>query len=461
MNTAQQPGGPREAFRGEPQNSMIMKVALIHSRQDIAGCNIRHHIEQCLTRDSVPAQGSGRIYSFFDVDGRLIHAEGVDAGIDADVVIFLSRHTSVNPEPVLTVHATGNYRDAELGGSPRTLAPAAPPMMQATLRALARHCPGGYRVSCEVTHHGPTGLSHPSFFVEIGSTEKEWADPATGRAVADAVLEAVPLTNAVPLIGFGGTHYAVRETQIALATRGAFGHIAHTREIPAIDEEMCRSMIEMSGAVAAYIDRKALDHASLDRIAGLLDRMGIIRLSESEIAALGHLSWDTYRAVRELTGTVAPGTRCYIHTLEGAGPLALISLDPVLLAEAAKAGEADLIRGFENLALAHLATQDNRLLPQFVVFRKDSSILINALNTLCVKIIRNRESTATENDCLIIRKVRFDPGKARELGVPAGPAFRQLAAGQAVEHDGQVITPDRVSVTSETRIHIPGLENYS
>ena len=43
----------------------------------------------------------------------------------------------------------------------------------------------------------------------------------------------------------------------------------------------------------------------------------------------------------------------------------------------------------------------------------------------------------------------------------AGPAYRQLAAGQAVEHDGRVITPNRVSVVTETRIHIPGLENYS
>jgi len=78
-----------------------------------------------------------------------------------------------------------------------------------------------------------------------------------------------------------------------------------------------------------------------------------------------------------------------------------------------------------------------------------------------VKIIRNRENTATENDCLVIRKTRFDPEKARKLGVPAGPAYHQLAAGQAVELDGRVISPDQVSVISETRIHIPGLENYS
>jgi len=437
-----------------------MKVALVSSRQDIAGCTIRRSIEELMKEGAVP--DTGRTYEFFEVDGRLIHAEGIDAGTGADLIIFLSRHSSVNPVPVLTVHVTGNYGVAELGGSQKTLAPAAPAMMHAVLRSLARHCPEGYRVSYEVTHHGPTTLAVPSFFVEIGSTEKEWGDPVAGRAAAEAVLEAVPLADAVPLIGFGGTHYAVRETEIALSTRGAFGHIASSqRQVPVIDEAIARQMIETTGAVAAYIDRKSLPHGEFDRIAGILDRLGIPRLSESEIASLGRLPWETYREVRALAATLGVGTRCYVHALSGSGPLALVSLDPVLVAEAAKAGEAELIAGMEPLSVARLATQDNRMLPQFVVFSKNSSEIINALNTLCVKIIRNREITATENDDLIIKKVRFDPEKARALGVPAGPAYRQLATGQAVECGGRIITPDEVSVATETRIHIPGLENHS
>jgi len=436
-----------------------MKVALINSREDIAGCNIRHHIGQCLGES--PARSEERIYEFFDVSERLIHAEGVDDSIDADLVIFLSRHSSVNPVPVLTVHATGNFGAAELGGSPRTLAPAAPAMMQATLRALARHCPEGYRVSYEVTHHGPTGLCHPSFFVEIGSTREEWADPVAGRAVAEAVLSAEP-AHAIPLIGIGGTHYAPRETAIALSSRGAFGHIASSlRQVGLLDREMVQAMIMQSGAVAAYIDRKAVSRSDFSRLAGILDELRIPRLSETEISALGHLPWETYRAVRDLALTVCPGARCFVHALDGAGPLALVSLDPILLSEAKRCDEPGLINGLSPLPVVHLTNEDNVLLPQFVVFSKNSSELINALNTLCVKIIRNRESTATENDYLVIRKVRFDPGKARELGVPAGPAYHQLAAGQAIEHDGRVITPDRVSVITETRIHIPGLENYS
>jgi len=240
-----------------------MKIALINSRQDKAGVNIRNHFEQLLDTDGWMGE-QGRTWQFIEVDERLIHAEHIDANVDAELLIFLSRHYSVNPVPVLTVHVTGNFRTADVGGDPRTLAPAAPAMMQATLRALSKHCPEGYRVSYEVTHHGPTGLTLPSFFVEIGSTEKEWSDPIAGRAVAASVLSAVP-GNPVPLIGFGGTHYATRQTGIALTSRGAFGHIAHTREIATLDEEMIREMMVKSGAAAAYIDRKALLMSALRR----------------------------------------------------------------------------------------------------------------------------------------------------------------------------------------------------
>jgi len=435
-----------------------MKVALINSRQDKAGVNIRHHMEKML--DTGSWQGQAHTYEFIEVEDRLIYAEHVDQQTDADLAIFISRHSSVHPVPVLTVHVTGNFRAAEVGGTPRTLAPAATGMMQATLRMLAIHCPEGYRVSYEVTHHGPTAISLPSFFVEIGSTEKEWMDPVAANAVAESVLSATPV-NHVPLIGFGGTHYAARETEIALTSRGAFGHIAHTREIAQLDEELIRAMMEKSGAVAAYIDRKALDRKDLNNLATLLKRLSILRLSESEIMALGHIPWDTYREVRKIAGKVLPDARCYIHNLQGEGTLCMVSIDPVLLNETVKSGEPELIKELEKMSLVHLSTQDNRILPVFIGYEGDSPHIINDLNTLCVKIIRSNEITVTEKDTLILRKVRFDPHKARELGVPPGPSYKHLAEGQEIVIDGRVITPGMVSSRSEIKIHIPGLEKYT
>ena len=438
-----------------------MKVALINSRQDKAGVNIRHHIEQLLDAAQPEKwRNQGRIYEFIDIEERLIHAEHIDAQIDADLLIFLSRHYSVNPVPVLTVHVTGNFGTADVGGTPRTLAPAAPAMMQATLRELSKHCPEGYRVSYEVTHHGPTGLSLPSFFVEIGSTEKEWTDQVAGRVVAESVLSASP-KNPIPLIGFGGTHYATRQTEIALTSRGAFGHIAHTREIPVLDEELIQAMMARSGAVAAYIDRKALDREKLHNLSGLLERLRIPRLSESEILAMGDLSWETYKAVRVMAEQVSSGSRCSIHALHGEGILCIVRINKDLLSETVKSDEPALIKNLEKLPVIHLSTYDNRLLPDFITYENHSSRIINDLNTLCVKIIRSKEITATEKDTLIIHKVRFDPQKAHELGVPPGPSCKHLVAGQDVRINGRVITPGMVSSRSEIKIHIPGLEKFS
>ena len=38
-----------------------------------------------------------------------------------------------------------------------------------------------YDVTLEVTHHGPTELSVPSLYAEIGSTEIQWKDPEADR----------------------------------------------------------------------------------------------------------------------------------------------------------------------------------------------------------------------------------------------------------------------------------------
>jgi D-aminoacyl-tRNA deacylase len=437
-----------------------MKVALIHSAQDKAGVNIRKHIEVLLDEHTDDIRKTGHTYGFHEVEGRLIYADGVDAGLHADLVIFLSRHASVNPVPVLTVHVTGNLRDAELGGSPRSLPPAAPVMMQAVLRALAKYTPSGYRVSYEVTHHGPTDLNTPSFFVEIGSTEKEWVDDAAGRAVARSVLSATPV-DAVPLIGFAGNHYAARQTEIALTTRGAFGHIAHSREVSSLDDTMVRMMLEKTGAVAAYIDKKALLKDELHRLTVQLDALGIVRLTETEFSDLGPLPWATYCAARALADTLSSGTRCHVHAMEREGQLETVHIDPVLLSETLKADEQFFLAGLEGLPVIHLSGPKNSLLPVFITYAEYTSRIINDLNTLCVKIIRIKEITARDGDHLILQKVRFDPQKARTLGVPAGPLYKALAAGQAVEVGGKVITPAMVSSRSEIKIHIPGLENIT
>lgn len=432
-----------------------MHIALIHSSLDPAGTNIARRIRTLLDeREDWPLPGAAAL-SFHETGERIIHARGPDA----DLIIFLSRHTSAHPAPALTVHVTGNFGEPAFGGEARTLAPAAPAMMHAVLRGLAAHAPAGYRVSYEATHHGPTALSAPSLFVEIGSTEAEWNDPAAADAAARAVLEASP-GPVIPLIGFGGTHYAVRQTAIALSSRGAFGHIAPSREAPLLDDAIVRAMAEKTGAVAAYIDRKAVPTGEVDRLLALLDRIGLPTLSEGEVTGIGGLAWETYREIRAIAEGIAPGGRVNTGTLAGRGETEIVSVPAALLAEAERADPAALRESLAQMPVAVVLGRDGGIIPRVITFKNQSEEIIHDLISLCIKLIHDRWSTATDRDHLIIRKMRFDPARARALGVPGGPPFGRLSRGQSIEVEGRIITPAMVQSCSETRIHIPGLERY-
>ncbi|MDD1670916.1 MAG: D-tyrosyl-tRNA(Tyr) deacylase, partial [Methanomicrobiales archaeon] len=437
-----------------------MRVAVINSAQDQAGRNIRRHLEELL-RSSPPGrsgEGGGAVsFAFHEVEGRLIHADGIDREYPADLILFISRHTSRDPSPVLTVHVTGNLAGADLGGRPRSLPPACPSWMQAILRELRARAPPGYAVSYEVTHHGPTELATPSLFVEIGSTSVEWADPRAGRAVAESILAARP-EGAVNLVGFGGNHYAARETEIGCTSRGAFGHIAHSREVPGLDREMAALMRDRSRAVAAYIDRKALDPREVSRLEGILGELGLPVLSEGELGSLGRMEWQSWLAARSLAKSMSPHSRLHPHDLTSLGQPVPVELDPALVTEAARADEGRLLAGLDALPVVHLSAGGKGFLPLFITGEEERERVIHGLINLCVKIIIERQDAAVEGDRLILRRSRFDPEKARGLGVPKGPLFGRLQAGEAISLDGRVITPAMVQTARVSEIHIPGLE---
>ena len=429
----------------------------------MAGRNIHRHIYEylengipCIPREEeMPAHR----FSHIEVDGRLIFQDGIDRGTDADLIVFLSRHASRNPVPVLTVHCTGNTGKAELGGSDRSLAPAAPEWMKAVLINLRMLAPPGFGACYEVTHHGPTDLRIPSFFVEIGSTEREWANADAGAAVAAAVLTASP-GRSIPLISLGGNHYARRQTDIAGNTQAAFGHIVHSREVPLVDREMIRLLAGRSHAVAVHIDRKALHGADMARIEQLINEEGMVRLGEHELTAIGRIPWDQYLNVRSLARARVPGASIDIHGLDSIEQPEWAGLEPEILGAALAANAAEFLKKLKKIPCIHLFTEKSPVLPVFITDQNQKAQLLHDLISLCVSTIVINEDTAVEGEYLIIRKKKMDPGKALGLGVPPGPMLGLLMQGKPVDAGGKIVLPGMVQVCSEKRIHVPGLESY-
>ncbi len=435
----------------------MQRIVLISSRQDRAGTTIRDQI-LALQETGVYDRTDVR-YSLHEVQDRLIWQDRIDRTMDADLIIFLSRHTSSRPRPLLSVHVTGNSGLAELGGSPRSLPPAAPAWMKAVLLGLHQRAPSGYQVTYEVTHHGPTDLEIPSFFVEIGSTEQEWQDPVAGRAIAESVLTAHPKPG-LPLLGIGGNHYATRATEIALHSRVAFGHIVPSREVATLDTALLALAGERSGAVAAYIDRKALSPSQVRDLENHLEQIALPVITEKEIHQIGDLSWETYQEIRRQGESIAPGARPRIGNLEEGGDLVSVAVDPELIGEASRVDRAALVREIELLPGVSFLGAKGEILPVFLSYAGRQSELINHLIRSCVSIIIGNQTTSIDGDTLIIHTLRFDPQKAQALGVPRGPHFGRLSAGHAIECSGRVITPEMVQTEVTRTLHIPGLERY-
>ncbi len=441
-----------------------MHIALINSRQDPGGVTIRRHLLDLLDagkEDGTPwrLEESASI-ECIEVDGRLIFQDHIDDEITADCIFFISRHSSTtHPVPALTVHVTGNYGAADLGGAPRTLAPAAPAWMYAILRNLSVWAPDGYRVSYEVTHHGPTMLHTPSLFVEIGSTEAEWNDSRAGIAAARSILEAGP-AEVISLIGFGGTHYATRQTEISLRSRGAFGHIAPTRTISSLDQGLVAAMRDQSGAVAAYVDRKALSGDELRHVRDLIREAGLIQVSERDLMEMGEIPWETYVAITDLADRIAPGSRVFVHRLEEYGEPVSLEIQADLLSEVLRCDEQGFLEGLDTLPIVHLTGRGGRMLPVFITYENYKEEMGDVLICLCVKLLVSSENTLVMGDRLVIRRSRFDPGKAHKLGIEKGPLFGKLAAGNEVTIDGHTVSPEMVQTISTKEIQIAGLERY-
>ncbi|MEI6796141.1 MAG: D-aminoacyl-tRNA deacylase, partial [Methanomassiliicoccales archaeon] len=152
-------------------------LLLVASTEDVAGTNIRDRLLELVAWEGRGSFLDHPVYSRGDlllatIDKIHLRADDIDREFEeamsfqVDEVIFLSRHKAASGTPTLTVHPIGNYGIAEHGGRDGTLVPCSPASMAALLRSLRTTAMGlPFNISFEVTHHGPTDLVHPSFFV--------------------------------------------------------------------------------------------------------------------------------------------------------------------------------------------------------------------------------------------------------------------------------------------------------
>jgi D-aminoacyl-tRNA deacylase len=261
-----------------------VEIAIICSTADPASLNIfQRLLELTAWEDHGEYKSSGHRRLIIH-DERQTVLRGLDARLEAmglhpEMVVFACRHQSEKGLPWMGGHFTG-----ELGGGMRELSAAAPFGLKSFLQNIVNLAPDGFLISAEATHHGPTDMSTPSFFAEIGSSQSQWIDPVAGEAVARAILALEP--REIPVfLGFGGGHYVQRQTSLMFEADVAFGHLFSSYQIDNLDQEIVLEARKKSGACCAYIDRKSLRSEEKKKLGVILEDLRVPVMRSKEIRA--------------------------------------------------------------------------------------------------------------------------------------------------------------------------------
>ena len=240
----------------------------------------------CARGDDVIMTISDKHITHEDID---VHARGF--GIDVDEVVFMSKHSAASGIPTLTVHPIGNFKNAEFGGRDNTLVASAPASMSDALRKMARYNDTDvYKVSFEVTHHGPY-LERPTYFIEIGSDASHWGDMHAAEILSKVICDNEPADDHITAIGVGGGHYAPRFTEMVLGYRISIGHMIPGYQTDGMDDDTVIDYLKAAseatdGTKCVYMHKKAYKKPEERRITGLIESLGMEILSSKDLEPL-------------------------------------------------------------------------------------------------------------------------------------------------------------------------------
>ncbi len=285
-----------------------MNIAIISSLEDKASVNIKENLinnfgfvkseGQFDNNDVYQSILDDKNIKLYTINSKLIFSEDLDKKIDANLFIFISRHSAKDERKSLTVHVTGNFGKAEFGGKDRELCTAYCAFMKGILIELDKNSQNSeFEATMEATHHGPY-LEKPVLFVEIGSSEKEWEDREAGSIVAKSMINAMKKnnndnnnesinknfneqnnnknTNYESVFVIGGSHYNHAANKVMLKSNLAVGHICAKYNLENLDETLIKKAMEKAVPKSKFVllDWKGLGKEK-QRILEILERNNI------------------------------------------------------------------------------------------------------------------------------------------------------------------------------------------
>ena len=437
-------------------------IGIVVSRADPASVSIGKQLRTVAEWDThednsrPPASGGGTVYrrpgfELRTFDTIHLELEGVASVFDTPrAVIFVSKHAG-ETGPLLTAHVPGNIGEAAYGGLPHAFPEAAPALLDRVVDAMERLAPPAFDVGIECTHHGPSDVGAPALFVEVGSDPTAWNDPEPAESVASAVLELAdidPFAGRV-VAGFGGSHYAPRFTRIVRETDWSLGHIAASWALQEIEdvetrESVVRDVLAKSRADVAVIE------GDQPAIRAAIERTETPIVGETWLREVRDTSIDLVNDIEQQLGAIATGTRIGADIDEDAALQRAKIPAPIVKAVNDQDPERAIETVRDHVIAFRTNAGGNRLTGDILVASDNTldHVLMQFLPMLEARFDQVEETPEE----IVLRERVFDPATAADRGVPEGPAFGRLAAGESVTVDGHVVEPDDVHAVEETRI---------
>ncbi len=273
---------------------MYKKYLIVASKLDKAGINITTQLSQFRENPVFSSMKQSPAFDFYLVDNEIIYTENLDLEKinQYDFIIFASKHKSEKKEKTLSVHAPGNWRQAELGGESgkicKTSALFQKQIFEKLKNNVKTHDLKNYKVTLECTHHGPF-IDKPCIFIEIGSTEIEWEDRRAGFVIAKTIRDIIQDFKENPyneiVVGMGGPHYCPNFNKIQLNSNIALSHIIPQYTLP-LTEEMIKEALDKTEEEVdfALLDWKGLGNSEQrQKVLEILDKLYVRYKRTNEI----------------------------------------------------------------------------------------------------------------------------------------------------------------------------------
>lgn len=210
----------------------MINFAVIYSKKDQAGKNIAEQLKHHFLPQVPIIEFSKETINLEDVDNdeRLKNTE---------LIIFASKHQSEKGGKTLSIHAPGNWRNADYGGKASKVCSTSSLAIKYLFQKLnenAKSANSDYQVTLECTHHGPL-ISKPCLFIEVGATEEQWNDKNAAAIVAKTMadFQNFKINKQIKTaVGIGGPHYCPNFNKIQISNESniAISHIIPEYALP-------------------------------------------------------------------------------------------------------------------------------------------------------------------------------------------------------------------------------------